>query len=107
MVGVQHIGATPELYYAELDEETKQFNEEVRLVTTLLSDNSQVELQFKVIWETSGVQTKGKNYIASEWNIKKFTNNRFNNIKLNENPAPIVDDRNYSFLNNNFSICWK
>ena len=59
MVGVQHIGPTPELYYAELDEETKQFNEEVRMVTTLLSDNSQVELQFKVIWETSGVQTKG------------------------------------------------
>jgi len=50
----------------------------------------------------AGVQTKGKNYVASEWNIKKFTNNRFENIKLNENPVPVVDDRNYSFLNNNF-----
>ena len=33
----------------------------------------------------AGVQTRGKHYLASEWNIKKFTNNRFNNIKLNEN----------------------
>ena len=29
----------------------------------------------------AGVQTQGKNYLASEWNIKKFTNNRFQNIK--------------------------
>ena len=50
----------------------------------------------------AGIQTKGKNYVASEWNIKKFTNNRFNNIKLNENPVPIIDDRNYSIVNNNF-----
>jgi len=53
----------------------------------------------------AGVQTKGKNYIASEWNIKKFTNNRFSQIKLNENPQPIIDNKNYSiskkdFLNN-------
>ena len=33
----------------------------------------------------AGIQTQGKHYLASEWNIKKFTNNRFNNIKLNEN----------------------
>ena len=56
----------------------------------------------------AGVQTKGKNYVASEWNIKKFTNNRFSNIRLNENPIPIIDDRNYpivnrSFLNTNIS----
>ena len=50
----------------------------------------------------AGIQTKGKNYVASEWNIKKFTNNRFNNIKLNENPVPITDDRNYSIVNNSF-----
>ena len=53
----------------------------------------------------AGIQTKGKNYIASEWNIKKFTNNRFSQIKLNENPQPIIDNKNYSiskkdFLNN-------
>ena len=50
----------------------------------------------------AGVQTKGKNYVASEWNIKKFTNNRFASIKLDENPAPIIDDRNYSIVNNSF-----
>ncbi len=50
----------------------------------------------------AGIQTKGKNYVASEWNIKKFTNNRISNIKLNENPVPIMDDRNYSIVNNNF-----
>ena len=50
----------------------------------------------------AGIQTKGKNYAASEWNIKKFTNNRFSNIKLNENPVPIIDDRNYSIVNNSF-----
>tara|TARA_Y100001970_G_C14219291_1_gene851642 strand:+ start:1004 stop:2149 length:1146 start_codon:yes stop_codon:yes gene_type:complete len=43
----------------------------------------------------SGIQTKGKNYLASEWNIKKFTNNRFNNINLIKDAKPIVDDRNY------------
>jgi len=50
----------------------------------------------------AGVQTKGKNYIASEWNIKKFTNNRFSQIKLNENPQPIIDNKHYSILKNNF-----
>ena len=50
----------------------------------------------------AGIQTKGKNYVALEWNIKKFTNNRFSNIKLKENPVPIIDDRNYSILNNDF-----
>ena len=38
----------------------------------------------------AGIQTKGKNYLASEWNIKKFTNNRFQNIKLKENAVPIL-----------------
>ena len=50
----------------------------------------------------AGVQTKGKNYVASEWNIKKFTNNRFSNIRLNENPIPIIDDRNYPIVNSSF-----
>ena len=50
----------------------------------------------------AGVQTKGKNYVALEWNIKKFTNNRFSNIKLNENPTQVIDDRNYSIINNSF-----
>ena len=44
----------------------------------------------------AGIQTQGKNYLASEWNIKKFTNNRFNNIKLNENAPPKISDKTYS-----------
>ncbi len=44
----------------------------------------------------AGIQTQGKNYLASEWNIKKFTNNRFNNIKLNENAAPITSNKTYA-----------
>ena len=50
----------------------------------------------------AGIQTKGKNYLASEWNIKKFTNNRFQNIKLNENAAPVLSEKNYSIYNRNF-----
>ena len=44
----------------------------------------------------AGVQTQGKNYLASEWNIKKFTNNRFNNIKLKENAPPKTTNKIYS-----------
>jgi len=43
----------------------------------------------------AGVQTQGKHYLASEWNINKFTNNRFKNIKLNENATPIFNDKTY------------
>tara|TARA_B100000989_G_C19507036_1_gene456979 strand:- start:605 stop:1747 length:1143 start_codon:yes stop_codon:yes gene_type:complete len=50
----------------------------------------------------AGIQTQGKHYLASEWNIKKFTNNRFQNIKLNENAAPMVSGKNYSILKNDF-----
>ena len=50
----------------------------------------------------AGVQTQGKNYLASEWNIKKFTNNRFQNIKLNENAAPVLNEKNYSINNRDF-----
>ena len=42
---------------------------------------------------TAGVQTKGKNYVAQEWNIKKFTNGRYDKVKLNENAVPIVSDK--------------
>ncbi|MDA7785932.1 DNA photolyase [Candidatus Pelagibacter sp.] len=50
----------------------------------------------------AGVQTQGKHYLASEWNINKFTNNRFKNIKLNENAKPISSDKIYSVINNSF-----
>ena len=43
----------------------------------------------------AGIQTKGKQYLASEWNIKKFTDNRFKNTKLKENSLPIKDERKY------------
>ena len=50
----------------------------------------------------AGIQTQGKNYLASEWNINKFTNNRFKNIKLNENAKPISGDKMYSVINKSF-----
>ena len=43
----------------------------------------------------AGIQTKGKNYIAQNWNINKFTNNKYEDLKLNENPQPIIDQRDY------------
>ena len=46
----------------------------------------------------AGIQTKGKNYIAQNWNINKFTNNKYKNLKLNENPQPIIDQREYKIL---------
>ncbi len=51
----------------------------------------------------AGIQTQGKHYLASEWNIKKFTNNRFKNIKLNENAPPIINDKNYNILHKTFA----
>ena len=51
----------------------------------------------------AGIQTKGKHYLASEWNIKKFTNNRFQNIKLNENARPILSEKTYSINNKDFT----
>ncbi|MDC0941103.1 FAD-binding domain-containing protein [Candidatus Pelagibacter sp.] len=50
----------------------------------------------------AGVQTQGKHYLASEWNINKFTNDRFKNIKLNENAKPISNDKIYSVTNKGF-----
>ena len=44
----------------------------------------------------AGIQTKGKNYIAQNWNINKFTNNKYKDLKLNENPEPIIDQREYN-----------
>ena len=51
----------------------------------------------------AGVQTQGKNYLASEWNIKKFTNNRFQNIRINENAAPINDKKTYPIIKRDFA----
>ncbi len=50
----------------------------------------------------AGIQTKGKHYSAQAWNIKKFTNNKFDKIKLNENSLPKTDGREYSIINKEF-----
>ena len=51
----------------------------------------------------AGIQTQGKHYLASEWNIKKFTNNRFNNINLNENAPPKVSEKIYKAVLKGFN----
>ena len=51
----------------------------------------------------AGVQTQGKHYLASEWNINKFTNNRFQNIKLNENASPKISEKSYPLIKQNFN----
>ena len=50
----------------------------------------------------AGVQTQGKHYLASEWNINKFTNNRFQNIKLNENASPMFSNKTYPLNKKDF-----
>jgi len=51
----------------------------------------------------AGIQTQGKNYLATEWNIKKFTNNKFQNIKINEDAAPKIAEKNYSIAERGFT----
>ena len=51
----------------------------------------------------AGIQTKGKHYLASEWNIKKFSNNRFDKIKLNEKAIPVINNKIHSIVKNDFS----
>ena len=51
----------------------------------------------------AGIQTKGKHYLASEWNIKKFTDNRFKNIKLNENASPKISKKSYTLIKREFN----
>ena len=51
----------------------------------------------------AGIQTQGKNYLATEWNIKKFTNDRFQNIKINEEAAPKITKKNYTITEKSFT----
>ena len=51
----------------------------------------------------AGIQTQGKHYLASEWNIQKFTNNRFQNIKLNENAPPKISEKTYNIIKQDFN----
>ena len=50
----------------------------------------------------AGIQTPGKHYLASEWNIKKFTNNRYEKIRLNESAVPIKNNKIYSISKKDF-----
>ena len=50
----------------------------------------------------AGLQTKGKHYVAQSWNISKFTNNKYKNVKLNENASPLIDSREYKLSGLNF-----
>ncbi len=50
----------------------------------------------------AGLQTKGKHYVAQSWNISKFTNNKYMNIKLNENALSLTDKREYKLNPLNF-----
>jgi len=43
----------------------------------------------------AGIQTQGKNYIARESNIRKFTNQRYMNTALNENALPLENPKTY------------
>ena len=47
----------------------------------------------------AGIQTKGKHYLAKEWNIKKFTNEKYKKIVINENALPIKENIEYSIIN--------
>jgi hypothetical protein len=51
----------------------------------------------------AGIQTQGKHYLASEWNIKKFTNNRFQDIRLNENATPKISEKSYALIKQDFN----
>ena len=51
----------------------------------------------------AGIQTPGKHYLATDWNIKKFTNNRYDKIKLNEKASPIVENKIYPISKKDFS----
>jgi deoxyribodipyrimidine photo-lyase len=49
-----------------------------------------------------GLQTTGKHYLAKEDNIKKYTNNRYKNIVLEEKAYPLESKNQYSLIDNAF-----
>ena len=50
----------------------------------------------------AGLQTKGKHYIARPDNIQKFTNGRYNNIKLKTSMPPLTDQKDYFIKDQSF-----
>ena len=51
----------------------------------------------------AGLQSKGKHYLAKSWNIEKFTDNRFTEIKLSESASPITENEIYELNDLNLS----
>ena len=50
----------------------------------------------------AGLQTIGKNYIATEENIKKYTHSKYQNISLEKNANPLKERNLYSIKHNDF-----
>ena len=49
-----------------------------------------------------GLQTVGKHYLAKSSNIQKYTNNKYQNIALNENALPLENKKQYILNNREF-----
>ena len=45
-----------------------------------------------------GIQTKGKHYIAQNWNIEKFTNGKYSNLELDESPECLVEEISHEII---------
>ena len=43
----------------------------------------------------AGLHTKGKHYLATEWNINKFSTKKYNNLHLNEKANSKIENKNY------------
>ena len=50
----------------------------------------------------AGLQTSGKHYLAREDNIKKYTNNRYKDIDLDEKALPLQAKTHYPIIHNEF-----
>ena len=55
-----------------------------RVVLKYLFDGDPASNTLSWRW-VGGIQTKGKHYIAQNWNIEKFTNGKYSNVELNAN----------------------
>ena len=52
----------------------------------------------------AGLQTVGKNYLATASNIYKFTNKKYKPTNLNEGAAPLIDSKIYHINDINFTL---
>ena len=68
---------------------------------TILYDGDAASNTLSWKW-VAGLQTKGKHYIARPDNIQKFTNGRYNNIKLKTSMPPLTDQKDYFIKDQNF-----